>query len=134
MIRYLCDTNVIREIMRRDPDPSVLHWFSGLQKIGLSVITVEEIQFGLRRKMLLEKESWFRRFLSGPVQIFEVTSSDGLWAGEKRGMLSSRGINLTQADVLIAAAASRNGLILATRNVRDFAALQVAVFNPFPKS
>lgn len=131
MITYLCDTNIISEIMKKKPDQAVLDWFRKQSEIALSSVTIEEIQYGLRRKWLLEKEAWFRRFIHGPVVILEVDSADAIWAGEKRGELSARGIATTQADALIAAAAWKHGYVLATRNIRDFEHFGIAVLNPF---
>lgn len=131
MTTFLCDTNVVSEIMRREPDPAVLSWFSALQGVALSAVTVEELVFGLRRKGLFEKEAWLRRFAASAAAVHPVEAEDAFWAGETRGRLSSRGIALHQADALIAAAAWRRGLVLATRNVRDFAEIGVAVFNPW---
>jgi toxin FitB len=129
---FLCDTNVVSEVMRREPDAQVKSWFEKLEEVTISVITVEEIVFGLRRMMLLEKEAWFRRFLGGPVRVVPITAEDALWTGERRGLLARAGRVATQADALIAAAAWRNGLILATRNVGDFEGFDIPLFNPFP--
>jgi hypothetical protein len=131
MIRYLCDTNVISEIMRKKPDPTVLRWFSNQSAISISVVTIEELVFGLRRKGLFEKEAWLRRFAAEMARIVPVEAEDVYWAGEKRGMLSMNGATIHQADALIAAAAWRTGLVLATRNIRDFADFGIAVFNPW---
>ena len=131
MVRYLCDTNVISEIMKKKPDPAVAAWFSSLTGIGLSVITVEELVFGLRRKKLFEKEAWLRRFTASAARIFPVDMEDVFWAGEKRGILSMQGRQVFQADALIAAAAWRNGLILASRNIKDFKNIGIPLFNPW---
>jgi predicted nucleic acid-binding protein len=42
-----------------------------------------------------------------------------------------RGAPLNTADGLIAATAVEHGLTVATRNVKDFAGLGVAIFNPW---
>jgi predicted nucleic acid-binding protein len=131
MMRYLCDTNIISEIMRSSPNPAVLHWFSGLNGIGMSVITIEELVFGLRRKGLFKKEAWLRRFTASAVSIVSIEVEDVYWSGEKRGALSAEGRQVHQADALIAASAWRSGLILATRNIRDFEGFGIALFNPF---
>jgi len=117
--------------MRRVPDPAVLRWFSSLKSVALSAVTVEELVYGLRRKGLYEKEAWLRRFALAAARIHPVDPEDAFWAGEKRGQLAGRGIALHQADALIAAAAWRHGLVLATRNVRDFAEVGIAVLNPW---
>jgi predicted nucleic acid-binding protein len=119
--------------MRKRPDPEVRAWFSRQSEVSLSVISVEEIVFGLRRRSLLEKEAWFRRFLHGPVQVLPVDMGDVLWAGERRAMLDRDGRTVSQADALLAAAAWRSGLVLATRNVRDFEGFGIPLLNPFER-
>jgi toxin FitB len=133
MHKFLCDTNVISEIMRKKPAPRVGSWFSSLPvpAIALSIITIEELVFGLRRKRLYEKEAWLRRFTASACRIIEVTAEDVFWAGEKRGSLSSEGRTIFQADALIAAAARRGGLVLATRNIRDFNNFGIPLLNPW---
>ena len=44
-MRPLLDTNVISELMRRQPDPSVEKWAAAQTGFHLSVITVEEIEY-----------------------------------------------------------------------------------------
>ena len=61
---------------------------------------------------------------------FDVLPVDGttfrLWARLMRGKPT-----MFFADTLIAAIAINKGLIVATRNVRDFQDLAVRIFNPF---
>ena len=128
---FLLDTNVLSETMRRQPNPQVQAWVAGLPEIHLSVVTVEEITFGLRRKGLLEKEAWFRRFLGSGVKVHEIDDALAQWAGGERGKLSAQGRVTTQADGLIAATAWRHGLVLATRNTRDFEGFGLVFYNPF---
>jgi predicted nucleic acid-binding protein len=46
-MEYLCDTNIISEMMKHTPQLEVEQWFNVQPIIRLSVITVEEICFGL---------------------------------------------------------------------------------------
>ena len=39
-MNFLIDTNIISEIMRKNPDPTVRDWFAGLDNFYMSVITV----------------------------------------------------------------------------------------------
>jgi toxin FitB len=127
----LVDTNVLSEIMRIRPAPQVQKWFSTLDGLHLSVITVEEILSGLRRKAMYEKEAWFHRFCAEFAHVLPVDHEMAVWTGEARGRLASQGISVHQADAFIAATAWRHGLVLATRNIRDFDGYGIAVLNPF---
>ncbi len=49
-MKILCDTNILSELMRPAPDLRVSQWLGTLELIYLSVISVEEIYFGLTAK------------------------------------------------------------------------------------
>jgi predicted nucleic acid-binding protein len=130
-MQYLVDTNIISEIMKKSPDNHVYEWFSKLDKIYFSVITAEEVYFGLSRKKLVQKLAWFQQFVADKAIILEITDNISFWSGEKRGELASTGRVITMADSLIAATAHEHGLILGTRNVKDFQYFGIALVNPF---
>ena len=109
----LVDTNVLAELARPRPDPRVVDWAGGLTAVILSVVTVEEIFFGLSAKRSPRIERWFEDFL-GSCQILEVTQPIARHAGVLRGQAGRRGRPRAQADLLIAATAAWPGLTLAT--------------------
>lgn len=51
--------------------------------------------------------------------------------GRIEGDCQLKGVTISAPDALIAAAALEHGLTIVTRNVKDFAAVEVAVFNPW---
>lgn len=130
-MRYLLDTNVLSEVMKKSPDPKVVRWLTSLDRIAVCAITLEELVFGLRRRALLRKEAWLRQMLKDKGDILPVSDKTAQWSGEKRSFLESDGRTVTQADSLIAACAWENGLILATRNVKDFQGFGIPLLNPF---
>jgi predicted nucleic acid-binding protein len=109
----------------------VVSWAGSVHRIALSVVTIEEVMFGLARKPSNRVRLWFDGFLAAHCEILEVTSPIAILAGNLRGQLAARGIVRTQADILIAATAAHHGLMLVTRNTRDFADCGIAVLNPF---
>jgi predicted nucleic acid-binding protein len=109
----------------------VYDWFSKQIEFFFSVITVEEIYYGLSRKNLVQKLAWFQQFSADKATVLEITNKISTWSGEKRGGLASTGKVVTMADSLIASTAHEHGLILATRNVKDFQHFGIAVLNPF---
>jgi predicted nucleic acid-binding protein len=46
----LCDTNSVSELMKPEPHPKVEEWFSRQDFIFISVVTIEEIYYGLSYK------------------------------------------------------------------------------------
>ncbi|MCL2345733.1 MAG: type II toxin-antitoxin system VapC family toxin [Desulfobulbus sp.] len=129
----LVDTNVISELMRQQPDEGVMQWVQSLPQgegFFLSVITLDEIFFGLCRKPHEAKRRWFDQFVAAHT-VVDITTPIARRAGEMRAMLGLRGQIRTQADMLIAATAQVHALTLVTRNVCDFAGCGIALQNPF---
>ena len=117
----LVDTNVLSELARSEPDPRVARWASALPlPIALSVVTLEEIHFGLAWRPHAEVRSWFERFLAEGCTVLPVTEAIARQAGQLRGRLRTAGRQRTQADMLIAATAQVHGAALLTHNAADF--------------
>jgi predicted nucleic acid-binding protein len=127
----LCDTNIISELIRPQPNQGVIEWSKNVSTIYLSVISVDEIYFGLKRKPHFKIQTWFETFLIKKCEVLPITTEIAKYAGELRGQLSLIGQIRSQADMLIAATASIHKLRLITRNERDFKNCGITVFNPF---
>ncbi len=130
-MKYLCDTNVLSELTRPLPNQNVINRASSVTKIYVSVITAEEIYFGLTRRTNARILNWFEMFLKGNCKILHVNSEIAKCAGELRGRLSIKGQVRSQADMLIGATALSRKLILVTRNESDFRDCGINILNPF---
>ena len=128
---FLCDTNIVSELARPTPNAGVLAWAENVQVISLSVVTLEEIFYGLALRPNARVEGWLEDFLSRYVRVLDVTPSVTRLAGGLRGRLAARGKTRTQADMLIGATAVIHGLTLVTRNTKDFTGAEVRLLNPF---
>jgi predicted nucleic acid-binding protein len=128
---FLVDTNIIGELTRREPNAGVLAWAGTVSVVSLSVITVEEMLFGLAWKPNARIDAWIEGFLAARCRIHAVTDDIARAAGRLRGTLARRGLTRTQADMLIAATAQVHQETLVTRNVRDFEECGIGLLNPF---
>lgn len=131
MNEFLCDTNIISELVRPKPNPGVLSWSAKVLSINLSVITVEEIFYGLAAKPNKKIQEWFEQFLNSNCNIIDITPDIARISGEIRGKLRTKGKQRTQADILIAATVQVHQFTLVTRNVRDFEDCDIQILNPF---
>lgn len=127
---YLLDTNIISELFRPRPNPGLLIWANTTRSTVLSIISVDEILFGLswrpNARILAWMEGFFQRHGVLPVSIQIARRS-----GELRGQFAAHGIVRDQADMLIAATAQVHQLMLVTRNTRDFEDCGISLLNPF---
>lgn len=133
---YLIDTNVLSELRRKQPNPQVVAWFAQrpASTLFLSVLTLGEIRKGIERIEDPARRLTLLDWLEADLPDFfcgRILSIDGRVA-ERWGRLQAHaGRPLPAIDSLIAATALEYGLILVTRNVRDFEGLAIEIANPF---
>lgn len=131
---YLLDTNIVSELRRARPHGAVLAWLDGIPDtdLFLSAVTIGELQAGIEitreqdHTRAAELETWLDKVAAA----YNVLAMDGRifrrWA-----QLMHRQPDPLIEDAMIAATADCHGLVVVTRNVRDFARLEVKTLNPF---
>lgn len=138
-MKYLLDTNVISELIARQPNSQVLEWIDSLDStsVYLSVITIGEIRKGIAKLSSSKRKDSLNHWLTNDLLIrfndhilpldIEVVLVWGKLAGE----LAAQGVNLPLADSLIGATALHHHCVLVTRNEVDFRHIEVAIVNPW---
>lgn len=133
-LRYLLDTNVVSELRRQRPHGAVVAWLQSLDdaQLFLSAVTLGEIQAGieLTRAQDPQKAAEIEAWLELVANTYNVLPMDAA-AFRAWARLMHRKSDTLCEDAMIAATAKVHGLTIATRNVVDFNALGVEVFNPF---
>ncbi|WP_448208397.1 PIN domain-containing protein [Azospirillum sp. sgz302134] len=133
---FLLDTNIISETRRPRPHPSVVQWYSSRapSEVFLSAVTIGEIHRGILNARTKEPnkaaslEAWLGELESDfGTAILPVDATVAKHWAALRHAFPQR----DTTDLLIAATAVAHGLVVATRNVRDFQNLGVPLFNPF---
>lgn len=131
---FLLDTNVVSELRKPRPHGGVVAWLQALDDAQLSVsaVTLGEIQAGieLTREQDPAKAQEIEAWLEQVAGAYNVLPMDAA-AFRAWARLMHRQSDTLYEDAMIAATAKVHGLVVATRNVADFQALGVAVFNPF---
>ena len=131
---YLLDTNVVSELRKPRPHGAVLAWLNSQDDadLHLSAVTLGEIQAGieLTREQDPSKADEIETWLALVAEAYNVVPMDAA-AFRAWARLMHRKSDTLYEDAMIAATAQVHGLTVATRNVADFKALGIAVFNPF---
>ena len=132
--RYLLDTNVVSELRKLRPHGGVVAWLGSMDdaQLYLSAVTLGEIQAGieLTREQDPDKADEIEAWLALLAGAYNVLPMDAA-AFRAWARLMHRKSDTLYEDAMIAATAKVHGLTVATRNVTDFNALGLEVFNPF---
>ena len=133
---YLVDTNVLSELRRPRPHPAVRDWFAQrpAATLFLSVLSLGEIRKGVQGVADARRQQALSDWLEADLPAFfagRVLSVDAPVADRWGRLVAEAGRPLPAIDSLLAATAAVHGLVLVTRNLRDFAGLPVQVFSPW---
>lgn len=135
----LLDTNILSELMRSAPEPTVEHWLAAQPdaSVFITAITEAELRYGAtllpsgkrRTALTAEIEGMLSGDFGGRILPFDSLAAQAfaVLASERR----HAGKPISQADAQIAAVARSRGACLATRNVMDFEFCGVEVINPW---
>ncbi len=133
---YLLDTNVVSEVAKPAPDPNVVAFLADRIDLWLSVVVIHELEYGLRlmpagrrrdarRATLTALTAGYRR------RVLPIGREAAGHAARLRARARRGGRTVHLGDALIAGTATANDLVLATRNVGDFAPFDVELLNPW---
>lgn len=135
----ILDTNIISEMMKNIPSPSVMSWIDQQQitQLFITSITIAEIYYGLRAIPETARQEKLQNAFEKAIQNafkYRTLSFDDNAAHHYGNLMSQRkrtGRPLSILDGQIAAIALAENATIATRNTRDFNNCGLDVINPF---
>lgn len=138
-MKYLLDTCLISELVKKQPNSSVVRWLDEQdeQSLFLSVLNLGELQKGISKLQDSAKRDELQAWVALDLverftgRILEIDLETSLCWGRLQGEAEQAGLKLPVMDSLIAATAAAQGLIVVTRNVKDIERCGVQVCNPW---
>ena len=136
---YLLDTNVISELRKVGAgraDKNVVKWADGqsLNTLFISSITVLEIEMGILQKERkdVKQAAILKTWMNSHVL---PTFSERILPFDTRVALQCAALHVpnpkSERDAMIAATALTHGMVLVTRNVKDFQHIKIELINPW---
>jgi tRNA(fMet)-specific endonuclease VapC len=120
-MKYMLDTNICIDIMRRPKSPAIKHILKHSPgDIAISSVTLAELEFGVNKSNDPERNA---RMLIEACSAFEIVPFDNEAAasyGIIRANLESKGTPIGPLDTMIASAALSRNLTLVTNNTKEF--------------
>ena len=138
-MKFLADTNLLSELLKRQPNPGVLRWLDAVDErdIALSVVTIGELRRGISRLRPGTQQQRLQLWLDGFVlprfsdRILPIGLDEMLEWGTRYGQFERQGSPRPVLDSLLAVTALVNGLAIVSRNVGDFDRWDVPLINPW---
>ena len=134
---FLLDTNIVSELRKSKPHGAVVAWVAAQDTthLYLSAMTIAELQRGVEitREQDVETAEHIVGWLEQLILSGQVLAMDAPVCRQWARLMHRQSDTLTE-DAFIAATAIVHRLVVVTRNVRDFNALNVELFDPFESS
>ncbi|HEY7300902.1 MAG TPA: type II toxin-antitoxin system VapC family toxin [Xanthobacteraceae bacterium] len=137
----ILDANVVSEMWRPMPDPTVAEWVDSQREDSLYLCTpvLAELRYGIERLAAGRRKERLKSAIDRLEEGYRdrILALDAAAAAEFGRLAVKReriGRRMAPMDCLIAAIAVSQGTALATRDTNDFADLGLTIINPFDAS
>jgi hypothetical protein len=132
---YLVDANVLSEPTQIAPNPDVIAWLTAHERMFVvDPIILGELRIGIfalsRGRKRTQLENWFEAVVT-TIECLPWDRAVSLRWARLVADLKRKGHTVPLLDGMIAATALTHGLVVATRNLRDFRRAGVRVVDPF---
>jgi len=120
-MRYLLDTNICIYLIKRKP-PSVIVRLStpAIEEVAISSITIAELQYGIYKSRYPERNCTALLEFLLPFALLNFDQDAAREYGMVRTQVELQGTPIGAMDMLIAAHARSQSLIMVTNNVQEF--------------
>lgn len=118
---FMLDTNICIYMIKNRPDTVLKHLLAKRpHEVGISSITLAELQHGVEKSAKVEKNRLALEMLTSSLQVLPFDSFAAERYGTIRARLEKKGQLIGPMDLLIAAHASSLNWTLVTNNLKEF--------------
>lgn len=132
---YLVDANVLSEPTKQAADSRVIAWLNANESnLIVDSIIIGELRIGILALPRGRKRDRLERWYETVVETIDCIPWDATISQRWAALvveLKRKGETVPLLDGMIAATALQHGLVVATRNTRDFQKTGVKTLNPF---
>lgn len=124
---YLLDTNILSELMKKNPNPQMLSRLreKPVHSLFTSCVCVSELRFGCSMRADFE-EFWSRinKEIISRINIVSLGQKEAVLAGDILAQISVTEEAVGMDDILVAACALANQLTMVTTDVERYAGIR----------
>lgn len=141
-MKYLLDTCVLSELVKKEPSKKVVNWILGVDEncLFISVLSIGEIHKGIEKLPLSKKKAKLHKWVTHDLEArfvnrildFDLITA-ALW-GRLQAKSELQGTPMPAIDGQIAAAGVSHDLTVVTRNTSDMQASGVLLYNPWEEN
>jgi predicted nucleic acid-binding protein len=135
LTRYLLDTNIISNAVRRRPSNALMTWMAGQSEHDLFIasLTVAEIRRGVLETPAGKRRDELNAWFDGPAgpqtlfagRVLPFDESAGLVWARMMAEGKTKGRPRSALDTIIAAVAEANTCVMVTDNEKDFPGVRI---------
>lgn len=134
--RIIIDTNVVSELYKPHPNPTVVQWLRANNRTYLTSITIMELMYGMWRMPKGKRRNAVSAAIEATLEqydgrILPFDTKASIQCSLIRADLDGKGLHVSLPNTQIAAIAHSNACAVATRNTKDFAYAEVPLINPW---
>lgn len=120
-MKFMLDTNICIYVIKHKPKNVIQRFLQHApEEMCVSAVTYAELMHGVEKSMAVEKNRLALSLFLSPITVLNFHAHAAEEYGKIRAGLERKGTPIGPMDLLIAAHAKSEGLILVTNNTREF--------------
>ena len=123
-MRYMLDTNVCIEVLRRPQSPAADRFKANEASLSISTVTLHELNFGAEKSRRPEHQRELIESFAARLAVLEFDAKAAGHSGNIHATLAKTGSLIGAYDMLIAGHARSRGLIVVTNNLKEFSRVE----------